>query len=211
MTLNAFKTLCRLLGTDVKDGEEWKSLKYVHTPGEASPAADVQILLTQNRIDFSEDPPGFVIEEPPASDIMMMINDNTPVHTFIDLNHLVDVSFEVDDSIRDIYDIVTKINSCKLPISFEFKVVPNQIYFDYEGEKIPIYRFNTAKDVKVPFKVLKSGVVEKTDYDVAIKKMTTGEVVTEMSDNEKYIVTLSGKGKYVGAGSALVWVGKINP
>ncbi len=84
MKIDQFKALCKLLGNNVVDGEEWKSLKYIHTPGEASPAADVQLLLKQDKITFAEEPAGFVITEPPASDIMMYINDDTAVHTFIE-------------------------------------------------------------------------------------------------------------------------------
>ena len=210
MKIDQFKALCKLLGNNVVDGEEWKSLKYIHTPGEASPAADVQLLLKQDKITFAEEPAGFVITEPPASDIMMYINDDTAVHTFIDLDNLIDFSFEVADDVRDIYDIVTKINSCKLPLKIKFSVQSNQLYYDYGGEKIPVYRFNTAKDVRVPFKVCKENVVPNVDYELSIKTLN-GEKVSEMSDDNQYIVTISGKGKYIGTASAVVWVGKINP
>lgn len=208
MELSKFKNLCKALGkSDVKDGEEWKTVKYVHTPGQGSPAFDVEQKLYKNEITFSEDPPGFIVTEPPASDVMMMINDNTAVKTFFDLNHITDLSFQVDDSIRDIYDVMTRLNNCKLPLRIVFITESTQEYYNYDGTIIPIYEFDDVTKIRVPFKSMKSGVIEKTDYDLSMKKIT-GEEVTKIEDPGDYIVTISGKGKYIGSSSALVRLNK---
>lgn len=208
MELVQFKNLCKAFGkSDVVDGEEWKTVKYIHTPGQGSPAVDVELMLYENKITFNEDLPGFIVTEPPASDIMININDNTPVNTFFDLNHITDLSFVIDDDIRDIYDVMTKINNCKLPLRIMFVVESTQEYYNYEGMEIPIYKFEDSKNIKVPFKVLKTGIIENTDYDLDMKTLD-GNSISEITDAGDYIITISGKGKYYGTSSALIRVNK---
>lgn len=208
MELQQFKNLCKAFGkSDVEEGKEWTNVKYIHTPGQGSPAVDVEIMNSCGRVTFSENPPGFIIREAPSPDVMMMINDDTEVNTFFDLNHITDLSFVIDDDIRDIYDVMTKINNCKLPLRIYFVVESTQEYYNFEGTQIPIYKFEKASDIKVPFKVLKKNVIENTDYKLAMKDMM-GDLVDSITEDGDYIITINGQGKYYGTASALIRLGK---
>lgn len=207
MELTQFKNLCKALGkSDVLEGEEWSTVKYIHTPGQGSPAVDVEYMIARNNIEFSEDPPGFIITEPQAADVMININDDTPVNTFFDLNHITDLSFCIDDDIRDIYDVVTKLNNCKLPIRFMFVVESTQKYYNYNGSTIPIYEFEDNSNIRVPFKVTKKNVTPDTDYKMSIKDISTGDKIDSITGPGEYIFTIDGTGKYYGTASAMVKV-----
>ena len=169
MELSRLTNLCKALGrSDVKEGEEWKTLKYVHTPGQGSPAVDVEILLNRKQITLVNDAAkaGFCITEPLYSDIVIPINeDDVDVTTFLDLNHITDLSFLVDDDIVDIYDVVNKLNETSFPIRIGFKTDPTT---EFDGEN-PIFKFKTAKDIKIGYNLsrhLKAG----TDYKITFKK-----------------------------------------
>lgn len=207
MELEQFKNLCVALGkSDTAEGEEWTTVKYVHTPGQGSPAIDVEAKLATGDILFNEDPPGFIVTEPQAADVIININDDTPVNTFFDLDHITDLSFNIDDDIRDIYDIVTKLNNCKLPLRVMFVVQSTQEYYNYEGTKIPIYVFEDSSNIKVPFKITKPNVISGTDYELSMKELTSGDPVTAINSSGDYIITIDGIGRYYGTASALVRV-----
>ena len=169
MELSRLTNLCKALGrSDIKEGEEWKTLKYVHTPGQGSPAVDVEILLNRKQITLVNDAAkaGFCITEPLYSDIVIPINeDDVDVTTFLDLNHITDLSFLVDDNVVDIYDVVNKLNETSFPIRIGFKTDPTT---EFDGEN-PIFKFKTAKDIKIGYNLsrhLKAG----TDYKITFKK-----------------------------------------
>ena len=51
MTKDILYKLCETLGKPVDNVDVWKNIKYVHTPGQASPAFDVEKLLKQDKIE----------------------------------------------------------------------------------------------------------------------------------------------------------------
>lgn len=207
MELSKFKNLCKTFGrSDTVDGEEWKTVKYLHTPGQGSPSADIERLIEKDLVTFDETIGGFIINEPPSPDVIIQINDDTTLSTFFDLSMLTDISLQIDDDVRDIYDIVSRVIDCKLPLRVVFVVEPTTKYYNYSGVNIPIYEFDNADSVKVPFKVTKSGVVSGTDYEVVIKELESGTVVSEMTGKGEYIMTINGIGDYSGTNSALVKV-----
>lgn len=207
MELSKFKNLCKTFGrSDTIEGEEWKTVKYLHTPGQGSPSTDIERSIDRGLVEFEESLPGFIITEPPSPDVIIAINDDTAVNTFVDLNMITDVSLQIDDDIRDIYDVVSKVTNCKLPLRVVFIVDPTTKYYNYGGVEIPIYEYDNTAEVKVPFKVTKPGIVHGTDYEITIKDLKSGTTVDEIASKGEYIITIDGIDKYYGTSSALIKV-----
>ena len=206
MEYNKFINLCTALGKDnLETGKEWKTLKYIHTPGQSSPAVDVERALLDKTIDFIADPdnPGFAVIEPPTVDVILSSTDDRVV-TFLDLSHIYCLSFITNDSVVDIYDIVNKFNDVGFPVAIYFNELPDQ---ERTGDNELVYHFNSVKDVNVKFSMSRK-LKKDSDYNMVITDLDTNKVVDKFDNNkEGYRLKITCLGKYQGENSCII---KIN-
>ena len=205
MELAKFKELCKIIGrSDITEGNEWETVKYVHTPGQGSPAIDVEIMRIKGKIAFvdNEETPGFAITETRASDIMMPL-DGQEVTTFFDLNHITDLSFLIDDDVVDIYDIVNRITTVSYPVVIGFKVESTTKY----EQTWPVFRFYSPEEVILSFKMSRN-LVCGTDYSITFTNIETGSTTDKITEEGEYYVDINCLNQYIGTARAKIIVRK---
>lgn len=209
MIYSELVALCQKLGKkDLTAGEEWKTIKYVHTPGQGAPSIDVEQLLIDSKVDLINDANvvGFLAVEPMSSDIIMPVNEkNVDVYTFFDLAHITDLSFQTDEDLIDIYDIVNRFDSSVgYPINITFRTEPDTKY-DEDGN--PIYEYDNVDDILLQY-VISRPIEINTDYTLTFENLDSGVTIDKITEPGKYKVTVSGIGNYHGSASCIIIVNK---
>ena len=202
MELSKLKNLCKTFGRQMPDGEEWKTIKYIHTPGQGSPAFDVEILLKRNEVEFltDENYSAFIVQEYPAAEVSIQLENVEPVVMFYDLNHITDVSLLIDDDVMDIYDVINKYKPVGYPVNIWFITDPPT----YKKNDHLWYRFPYYKDVKVKYGMsrdLKHG----EDYTVTIKD-SNGNEVDSITKKGDYTLSIDAIGNYYGSAYCYITV-----
>lgn len=191
-----FLKLCETVGDpELTKDEAWRTVKYIHTPGQGSPAMDVERMIKEDSIKFVPDQGVFVIKEAPAGDVIIPINTNETMVTAYDLGHITDMSFNIPSDVVDIYDIIEKIKpGIKIPVKISFDMNEAE---RYDSDNKPVFIFDSAAAVCVKLYMARD-LILNTDYTITFTNVKTGLSIDSITDPGEYKMNVTCIGKYVG-------------